>query len=58
MCMEATDPPFQASNLPDASCARFSHLFPLDVFENDEETRKSPGPQTKREEATVSRKPV
>lgn len=58
MWMEAADPPFQASNLRDASCPRFSHLFPLDVFEDDEETRKSPGPQTKLEEATGSRKPV
>lgn len=58
MWMEATDPPFRASNLRDASCARFSDLFPLDVFEDDEETRKSPGPQTKLEEATGSRKPV
>lgn len=58
MWREATDPPFQASSLPDACCARLSHLFPLDAFEDDEETRKSPGPQIKLEEATGSRKPV
>lgn len=58
MWMEATDSPFQASNLLDASCAGFSHLFPLDVFEDDKETRKSPGFQIKLEEATGSRKPV
>lgn len=59
MWMEKADPPpSQASSLPDASCARLSHLFPLDVFEDDEETRKSPGPQIKLEEATGSRKSV